>query len=379
MSSPILEAIEQICEEKNIPLVSVIETIEAALAAAYRKDFGRKNQNIKVSYDPQTNTSSVFDFKIVVPDEILTIESEEGSENPPKKFNPKTEIILSEALKLKKDIKVGEELRMPLAVPPGYGRMAAQTAKQVLMQKLRESERQNLYDEFKTKEHEVTTGMVQRREGNVVLIDLGRLTAILPPSEQIEREKYNPGARLKVFITSVVMGMKGPEVTVSRTHPDIVKKLFFLEIPEVANGMIEIKSIAREAGARTKIAVFSHEPNLDPIGSCVGQRGTRVQTIIGELGGEKIDIIQYSEDPIRFISNALSPAKISNIVLQENEKTALVTVKDQELSLAIGRGGQNVRLASKLTSWKINIAGLEKEDQQTPKEETVTETEITKS
>jgi len=411
MPSPIVQAIKQISEEKGISYDSVVKTIEAALAAAFRKDFGEKNQNIRVEFDPETGRSRAFDIKTIVEDmeleelaeagvevapvveekpkkekktkkskktkedepssasvvveavadkkagedgkDSLNIEATEGEEK--KKFNPRTDIMISEAKKIKKDAVIGEEIKTELEIPAAFGRMAAQTAKQVITQKFRESERQAMFDEYKGKEGEVISGVVQRREGRLVLIDLGRMTALLPPEEQIDRERYNPGQRIKVFVLRVEMSVRGPQIVVSRSHSEIVKKLFSMEIPEIANGTIEIKAIAREAGSRSKVAVESKQENIDPIGSCVGQRGTRIQTIISELGGEKVDIIQYDEDASKFIANSLSPAKISGVEVSEQDRIATVTVKEEQLSLAIGKAGQNVRLAAKLTGWKINI------------------------
>ena len=369
--SSISDAIKQICQEKGLPVESVVQTVEAALAAAFRKDFGEKNQNIKVEFDLNTGKSKVFDVKTVVedmPEELLA----EGTEIMPlepkpvaaaegevteevRRFNPKTEIQLSDAKKIKKDYEVGDEIKTPLEVPGEFGRMAAQTAKQVIIQKLRETERETVYQEFKGKEGEIIVGTIQRREGNLVLIDLGKTTALLPPEEQIRSENYTPGGHLKVYIMSVNITTKGPEIIVSRSHPEIVKKLFSLEIPEIANGVVQIKSIAREAGSRSKIAVFTDQEDIDPIGSCIGQRGARIQTIITELKGEKVDIIKYSDDPKEFIANALSPAKILNIDINDEQKTATAYVAEDQLSLAIGRAGQNVRLAARLTGWKIDI------------------------
>jgi len=382
----VAEAVKQICNEKGIPLESVIETIEAALAAAYRKDFGEKNQNIKVDFDLATGKSKVFDIKTVVEDmpEIEEVEIEEGEDEKPKKvkeekkketkeeveaketaegeeeeirrFNPKTEIQISDAKKIKKSYEVGDEIKTELEIPGDFGRMAAQTAKQVIVQKLRETERETLYEEFKKQEGEILVGTVQRKEGSLVLIDLGRLTALLPPEEQIRSENYTPGGHLKVYVVSVNTTTKGPEVIVSRSHPEIVKKLFSLEIPEIASGVVEVKAIAREAGSRSKVAVWTKQENIDPIGSCIGQRGARIQTIISELKGEKVDIIKFSDDPTEYIANALSPAKILEIKTNEKEKTAVAQVAEDQLSLAIGKAGQNVRLAAKLTGWKIDIS-----------------------
>jgi N utilization substance protein A len=378
MSSPIYQAIKQISDEKNIPVEAVIETIEAALAAAFRKDFGEKNQNIKVTFDAESGNFEVFDVKTVVEDQELPPEGEEGMEaaerpaeapapqqpmldefgNPlpeEKKFNPKTEIMVSEAAKIKPDILLGEEVRTQLTVPSAFGRMAAQTAKQVITQKLREVERTQLFTEFKERIGELVNATVQRREGRLVLVDLGNVTAVMPPDDQIPTERYMPGDRVKVYIADVRLAGRGPEVVVSRTNPDIVRRLFTLEIPEVASGVVRIHGIAREAGSRSKVAVSSTQENVDPIGSCIGQRGTRIQTIIGELGGEKVDIIQFDEDAVKFIANSLSPAKVSSINLNEDGRFADVLVAEDQLSLAIGKGGQNVRLASRLTGWKINI------------------------
>ena len=386
----VAQAVKQICDEKGIAFEAVIETIEAALAAAYRKDFGEKNQNVKVEFDLQTGTSKIFDVKTVVedvPEEVLAAELEaaeqraerresfrdridhrkeekteakpaagEGAEGEEvKRFNPKTDLQISDAKKIKKSYKLGDVIKTPLSTPGEFGRMAAQTAKQVITQKLRETERETLFQEYKDRAGEILVGTVQRREGRLVLIDLGRITALLPPEEQIHTESYTPGGHLKVFILSVEQTTKGPQIVVSRAHPEIVKKLFALEIPEIANGTVGIKAIAREAGSRSKVAVWTDEENIDPIGSCIGQRGARIQTIISELKGEKVDIIKYSDDAAEFISNALLPAKVIEVVLNEDSKTATAKVGEDQLSLAIGKGGQNVRLAAKLTGWKIDI------------------------
>ncbi len=379
----IAEAVKQICDEKGIPLLSVIETIEAALAAAYRKDFGEKNQNVKVEFDLETGKSRVFDVKEVVEDmpeeEIAEIEAGEEKEEIKKteklavrkeedkdknvepeeevrRFNPKTQIQINEAKALKKSYKIGDIIKTELEIPGDFGRMAAQTAKQVIIQKLRETERETLYEEFKKQEGEVIVGTIQRKEGSLVLVDLGRLTALLPPEEQIKNENYVPGSHFKFYIVSANTTTKGPEVIVSRAHPEIIRKLFLLEIPEILSGVVEIKSVAREAGSRSKIAVWTDQKNIDPIGSCIGQRGARIQTIISELKGEKVDIVKYSDDPVEYISNALSPAKILDIEINQELKKAIARVAEDQLSLAIGRAGQNVRLAAKLTGWKIDIS-----------------------
>lgn len=390
--SPILEAIDQICEEKHIAKESVLATIEAALAVAYRKDFAdKKNQNIVAEFNAEDASSRIFDVKEVVEDELFaeyekmreeqaaaveaaanapaaeTVQTvpaaaeqtsaveETEDEEKKRRFDPKSMIPLAEAIKTDKGAKVGNVIKTELFPPEEYGRMAAQTAKQVIIQRLREAEREMTFGEFKEKVGEIATGTVQRIENRAVLVDLGHATAIMPAGEQIEREHYQPGQRIKVYIVSVNQTTRGPEILVSRSHPDMVKKLFMQEVPEVASGAITIKGIAREAGSRTKIAVYTTEPNIDPVGSCVGQRGTRVQTVIGELGGEKIDIIQHEEDAVRFIISALSPAKVLSVKLIEEEKRAIAEVKEDQLSFAIGRAGQNVRLAARLTGWKIDI------------------------
>ena len=326
--SDLTSAIKQICEEKGLSYEAVIETIESALSAAYRKDFGTKNQNIKVEFDPETTKSKVFDVKTVVEDLLEGVEGEEEE----KKFNPKTDLQISDAKLIKKTAKVGDELRIKLEIPAEYGRMAAQTAKQVIIQRLREAEREMVFNDFKDKEHEVVNGTVQRREGKIVLVDLGKSIGVLPSEEQIYGENYAPGERIKVYVKEVSLRPKGPEIILSRTSDEILKKVFNLEIPEVSNGLIEIKSVAREAGLRAKVAVYTAEENVDPIGSCVGQRGARIQTIISELGGEKVDIIEYDENPVKFIANALSPAKIINITTFPEEKRAEVFVAENQLS-----------------------------------------------
>lgn len=394
--SDIKNAIKQLCEEKNLEYDSVLSAIELALAAAYRKDYGERNQNIRVVFDPVTAKSDIFDVKTVVENleaeeeaEMLknlynpdlkelrkedfrqenqirekkeikkSEEAKEGEEEAPeeekRKFNPKTDIQLKEAMILKHEAKIGDEIATDLPVPESYGRMAAQTAKQVIVQKLREMERDMIFGEFKSKESEVVSGIIQRREGRYVFVDLGKAIGLLPAEEQIYNERYNVGDRLKVYIKEVREGHKGPEIILSRRSEEILRKVFYLEIPEIANGTVEIKNVAREAGSRSKVAIYTESENVDPVGSCVGQRGSRIQTIITELGGEKIDIIEYNEDPVKYIANALAPAKVLSIELKEEEKKAEVRVSSDKLSLAIGKNGQNVRLAARLSGWKIDI------------------------
>jgi N utilization substance protein A len=412
--SELANAIKQICDEKGLSYESVIETIESALAAAYRKDFGEKNQNIRVKFNPETAKSRVYDVKTIVEDmpEVEEMEEDQKIDDTPtekkekrpkvkskkpkekestkkeedkeseedkedereeeevRKFNPKTEIQLSDAKLIKKTAKIGDEVKTKLEVPEAYGRMAAQTAKQVIIQRLREAERNMIFEEFKEKEKEVVSGVVQRKEGRIILIDLGKGVGILPSDEQIYGERYRPGDRIKVYIKEVNMAPKGPEIVLSRTADEILKKVFYLEIPEISNGLIELKAVAREAGSRSKVAVATESDNVDPIGSCVGQRGARIQTIIGELGGEKVDIIEYDEDPAAFIANALSPARILNIEIDEKENKARVTVSGDQFSLAIGKGGQNARLAARLTGWKVDIVeAKDKSEEDNDKEE----------
>lgn len=378
--SEISNAIKQICDEKSLSYEAVIATIESALAAAYRKDFGERNQNIKVEFDPEAGKSKVFDVKTVVEDMPEEVESDEEKKEEEKveqtqeteekrRFNPKTEIQLTDAKLVKKTAKIGDEIKTKLTVPDAYGRMAAQTAKQVIIQKLREAEREMIFNEFKEKEHEVVAGVIQRHEGRIVLIDLGKTAGILPNDEQIRGEKYNPGQRIKVFIKEVNITSRGPEIILSRTSDEILKKVFYLEIPEISNGLVEIKSVAREAGSRSKVAVSATSDNVDPIGSCVGQRGARIQTIISELGGEKIDIIEYNENLAKFVANALAPAKTLSVNIDEKNKKALVNVAEDQLSLAIGRDGQNVRLAARLTGWRIDIIGEKTGETKTDKAE----------
>ena len=405
MENAIKTVIKQICAEKGLSPESVLETINSALAAAYRKDFGEKNQNIQAEFDIDNGKAKVYDVKEVVedltPEELAAMEeikrqreelkekiargeitaeelkqmredraaeeseqaAGEGEEDGARRFNPKTQIQVTEAQAIKKDYQLGDIVKTELAIPGDFGRMAAQTAKQVIIQKLREAERNVIYQDYKEKEGKILTGMVQKFEGRNVIIDLDRVAAILPPQEQIQSERYKVGDRLKVYVSSVVLTTRGPEIIVSRAHTEIVKMLFSLEIPEIASGVIKIMGLAREAGSRTKIAVHTDDENIDPIGSCIGQRGARIQTIINELGGEKIDIIEFSKDQVKYLTHALLPAKVMKVVLNEADKSATVTVPQDQLSLTIGRAGQNVRLASKLTGWRISI-----KEQETDKE-----------
>jgi N utilization substance protein A len=343
MNEQLEQALDQIAEEKGISREEIISMIEASLAAAFRKDYGQKNQNIVTKFDPENLATKVYDVKTVVE----TVE------------DPQKEVDAEGAQELKKNAKLGDEIWTEVTPKSGtsFGRIAAQTAKQVIIQKLREAERNAQFSEYKAKERTLVNGVVQRVEGDTILVDMGKATGVLFPSEQIRGEKYSIGQRLKVLVLHVEPASKGPKITLSRSHPDMVRKLFELEVPEIYNGSVEIKAVAREAGSRSKIAVFSSQDGIDPIGACVGQRGSRVQTVMAELGGEKIDIIEWSDDPVKFIANSLSPAKILNVQLEEENKEAKVGVLEDQLSLAIGKAGQNVRLAARLTGWKIDING----------------------
>ncbi|MFH1582187.1 MAG: transcription termination factor NusA [bacterium] len=357
-------AISQIAEEKGISADKVMETIEMAIAAAYKKDYGKKGQMIKAKLDSKTGSVKFWQIKQVVEEKMLYTEEEleqmkdskeEIKEEDKKiRFSPEKHIMLDEAKKLNSKIKVGEDLETILETKEDYGRIAAQTAKQVILQRIREAEKESVFSEYKSKEGELISGVVQRIEGRNILLDLGKTLGILPREEQVPGEFYRPGQRIKVFVLKVEDSSRGSVVFLSRIYPKIISKLFELEVPEIASEQVQIRSIAREAGSRSKIAVESNQEGIDPIGAMVGQKGTRVMAVINELGGEKIDIIEYDDEPDKYIANALSPAKVLEVkVLPKNK--AQVTVPDDQLSLAIGKNGQNVRLAAKLTGWKIDI------------------------
>ncbi len=372
-------AIMQIADEKGIERSKVLSVVEAALAAAYKKQYGKRGQNIRAEFDEKTGETKFFLLKEVVDESVrdfsepgaeedkrrsrseeVKCECEEGScvcekEQHLPRFNPERDITLEEARKEKEDAKVGDVIEFPLPAKSDFGRVAAQTAKQVVIQRVREAEREAMFDEYKEREGEVVAGTVERIEGRTVFVDIGKAVGVLFPSEQVRSERYTQGMRLKVYILRVSEDTRGPGITLSRTHTELVRRLFELEVPEIFAGTVELKAIAREAGSRSKIAVYTDDESIDPIGSCVGQRGTRVQAVIDELGGEKIDIIEWDEDPAKFIAAALSPARVLTVELNEEEKTAKVTVPEDQLSLAIGRKGQNVRLAVKLTGWDIDV------------------------
>jgi len=357
--SKLSPVIAQICEEKGLSKEVVLEIIENALAAAYRKDYGKRGQEIKVDFDEETGKAKVFLYKEVV-EEVE---------------DPAMQISLDEAKKIKEDAKIGDKVSFNVT-PSDYGRIAAQTAKQVIIQRIKEAEREVLVNEFKKKEKTLQSGIVQQVKNGNVFIDLNRASAVMFPGEQIAGEKYYPGQKIRVYILKVEETSKGPQIIVSRAHPDFLRKLFELEVPEISTGQVEIKSIAREAGFRSKIAVSSTDKNIDPIGSCVGQRGTRIQAVLSELGKEKVDIVLWDSDPATYITNALSPAKVKEIKVDKKNKEAKVKVLPDQLSLAIGKGGQNVRLAVKLTGWKIDIEGAEEVKEKEEKtEEKVEKTE----
>jgi N utilization substance protein A len=337
VKSELLEALEQIEKEKGVCKDTLIEAIEAALITAYKKNFGSA-QNVKITIDRENGEVHVYSRKQVV-------------ENVD---NDLLEISLEDAKKINPNYEISDFVEKEVT-PKNFGRIAAQTAKQVVVQRIREAERAVIYEEFVNRESEIVTGTIQRISKGIVYINLGKTEALLLPNEQIKNEVYTQGTRIKTYIVEVKKTTKGPQVLVSRTHPGLVKRLFELEVPEIHDGIVEIKGISREAGSRTKIAVYSSNPNVDPVGACVGQRGSRVQNIVEELRGEKIDIIKWSEDPAEFISNSLSPSKVEKVEINDANKSALVIVPDYQLSLAIGKEGQNARLAAKLTNWKIDI------------------------
>jgi len=356
-------ALEQLEEERKIPKEKILEAIEQAMAAAYKKDYGKKGQIIRAKFDPETGKTEFYQVKIVVDESIAIMDKDEEIAEGDERvhFNAEHHILLEDAKKIKKGAELNDEIIFPLDAKDDYGRIAAQTAKQVIIQKIREAERTSIIDEYGTKEREIISGIVQKIERGNIYIDFNRATGILPVEEQIPGEFFQRGQRIRAYLYSVEDTPRGINLRLSRTHPKFIEKLFAMEAPEIQNGVVEIKSVAREAGARSKISVFSNDEHIDPVGSCVGQKGTRVNTITQELSGEKIDIIPWSEDPKVFVSNSISPAKVLSIEINEEEHKATIEVADDQLSLAIGKGGQNVRLAAKLTGWRIDIKGDGKE------------------
>ena len=337
-----ISAMKIIAEEKGLSEEAVLEAVESALGAAYRKDYGKPGQSIKVKLNPEKNTMKVW--------RELTVTEDEEELN-----NPEAQISVEEAKKINKDAKDGDVIKEDLEPKTDFGRVAAQTAKQVITQRLKEAEREVLYQEFKEKEHKIVNGTVQRVEGRNVLIDLGKINGIMLVSDQIPNERYYTGQRLKILVREVEETIRGPRILVSRSDIEFIKGLFIQEVPEIESGSIEIVGMAREAGSRTKLAVSSNDENLDPVGSVVGQRGTRVQAVLSEIPNEKIDIILFEDDNEAMVTSALSPAKVDKIKFDKKNRIAKVWVPEDQLSLAIGRNGQNVRLASKLTGWEIDI------------------------
>ncbi len=360
-------AIEQISAEKGISPEKVLGAIESAIAAAYKKEYRKRSEVIRAKFNLKTGDLSFSQVKTVVdPSEVLIVEGEaaeeptekpaekqEGEESLPR-FNSDRQILLDEAKKIKSDAVSGDELEFPLEGKSDFGRIAAQTAKQVVLQSIREAERSSIREEFTNKEGEIMSGQIQRFERGNVYVNLGRAMGIMYPNESMPGEHYRVGDRMRFYVLAVQDDVRRPGIVLSRSHPNFVQKLFELEVPEVADGTVVIKSIAREAGSRTKIAVSSNEEGIDPVGAAVGQRGTRVMAVTNELGNEKVDVVEWSDDPARFVSNSLSPAKVKSIEALPRRE-AKVLVPEDQLSLAIGKGGQNVRLAAKLTGWKIDV------------------------
>ena len=361
----VLQAVNQIAEEKSINADRVIEAIESSLATAYRREYLDRSANVKANLNRKNGNVEFVRIKEVVDETTVRLDQEEEPEPPAEtegeeeklpRYNEERHIMLAEAKKLKADAELGDELEFPLPAQMDFGRIAAQNAKQVILQNLREAERDSIADEYQDKEGKIVSGVVQRFERGNVYVDLGRTTAIMFANESIPGEHYRVGERLRFYVLAVQREIKGPGtgVILSRSHPGFVRELFAMEIPEIADGVVEIKAIVREPGSRTKLAVTSNVEEVDPVGSCVGQRGTRIMAISNELGQEKIDVIEWDDDPEEFVANALSPAKVKAVEAGGSGQ-AKVFVADDQLSLAIGRGGQNVRLAAKLTGWKIDV------------------------
>ncbi|MFT7558013.1 MAG: N utilization substance protein A [Planctomycetota bacterium] len=367
--------LDQLEEEKNIPREKIIEAIELALATAYKRDFGKRGQIVRAVFNLETGDTEFTQIKVVVddstvkppltPEEVEAIkageiekpEYEDADERP--RFESEKHIFIEDARKIKAGVELGEEIIFPLEPEDDFGRIAAQTAKQVIIQRIREAEKTAIFGEYSDRQGEIVSGTVQKVDRGNVLVDFDRVTGMIPKDEQIPGEYYKTGQRIKAYLYAVEETSHGISLKLSRSHPRLIEALFALESPEVASGTVELKNIAREAGDRSKIAVMSNDENIDPIGACVGQKGIRVMTVTSELSGEKIDIIPWAEDPLEFVANALAPAHVLGIEIDDNEHIAHIDVADHQLSLAIGKGGQNVRLAAKLTGWKIDIRGVE--------------------
>lgn len=362
MNEEFVGALKELVKEKGICEDLLFTTIQDALVAAYKKNYANLNtnaQNVKVNIDRETGEIHVYAQKIVV-DEV---------------YDDVTEISLEEAKELSPKNEVDDVVDLEVT-PKNFGRVAAQLAKQVVTQRIKEAERNIIYDEYKEKEFDIITGTILRKDKGMVFVNLGKLEGVIGPNEQIPNEEYKFNEKLKLYIVEVKNGSKGPQIHVSRTHPGLVKRLFELEVPEIFNGVVEIKSISREAGSRSKIAVHSNDEEVDPMGACVGPKGVRVQSIVNELKNEKIDIIKWSKNPEEFIANSLSPAKVLTVEVNEENKSAKVIVDDNQLSLAIGKEGQNVRLAAKLTNWKIDIKSKSQQEVLDAEEERILNTEV---
>ncbi len=384
-------AVAQISEEKGIPEEVIIDTIETAIAAAYKKDYGKKGQIIRAKLDKETGALKLWQVKLVMDETMIKSEEEiaeeigareagqvvefkkseddalleegpvrlgeDAAKEKKVRFNEEKHMMLEEAKAIKEDVRPGDELIFDLETKEDFGRIAAQTAKQVVLQRIREAERETIFKEFKSKQDQIVSAIVQRVEGQVIFFDMGKSTGLMLGKDQIPGERCRPGQRMRVYVAEVEIGPKGPQIYISRAHPKMLSRLFELEVPEISSGAVVIKSIAREPGQRSKIAAEATQEGIDPIGSMVGQRGTRVSAVINELGGEKVDIIKWDEDPEKFVANSLSPAKVLSV--EKDKSRMIVTVAEDQLSLAIGKAGQNVRLAAKLTGWKIDIKSRE--------------------
>ena len=362
MNEEFVGALRELVKEKGICEDLIFTTIQDALVAAYKKNYANINtnaQNVKVNIDRETGEIKVYAQKVVV-DEV---------------YDDVTEISIEEAKAVSPRYEVDDVVDLEVT-PKNFGRVAAQLAKQVVTQRIKEAERNIIYDEYKEQEFDIITGTILRKDKGMVFVNLGKLEGVIGPNEQIPGEEYKFNEKLKLYIVEVKNGSKGPQIHVSRTHPGLVKRLFELEVPEIFEGIVEVKSISREAGSRSKIAVYSNDPEVDAMGSCVGPKGVRVQNIVNELKNEKIDIIKWSKDPAEFIANSLSPAKVLSVEVDEENKTAKVVVDDNQLSLEIGKEGQNVRLAAKLTNWKIDIKSKSQKAALDAEEEKLVNTEV---
>ena len=356
----------QLEEERGIPRTKIIEAIEAALATAYKKEYGKKGQIVRCSFDPESGKTDFYQVKIVVDNSRVIMPEEDEDALPDTddriRFNSEHHIIIEDARLIKKGTELDEEIVFPLETKSDFGRIAAQTAKQVIIQKIREAEKESVLTEYGEREGEIISGTVERVERGNIYLNMGRAVAVLPYEEQIPGERYRQGERIRGYLFKVDDATRGVFLKVSRSHPKFLEALFRAEVPEINAGTVEIKAVAREAGSRSKVATFSNDAHIDPVGSLVGQRGVRVTTVMSEVGGEKIDIIEWSENPAQFIEDSLSPAKVISVELDETEHKATITVAEDQQSLAIGKGGQNVRLAAKLTGWTIDIKSAKGEE-----------------